>query len=160
MAVAGAYRIPIDTACADPATPSALDGVVQTNDDRAIGHEPFDHNAQQSFGNSTRAPAGAVEDLVKGCKVGGFGPAGHAQAGSDGPLARCQQGAHHQNKHMLPAGCREAGAPCLQPLAQDLGNGIADIGIGMVQHPMLRIFTGKGGKAIAVTMRRSESDAP
>ena len=50
----------------------------------------------------------------------------------------------------------------LAAIAQDLGNGIADIGIGMVQqqHPMLRIFTGKGGKAIAATMRRSESDAP
>ena len=52
------------------------------------------------------------------------------------------------------------GALRLQPPAQDLGNGLADIGLGMVQHPMLRIFTGKGGKAIAVTMRRGESDAP
>ena len=47
-------------------------------------------------------------------------------------LPGAQQGAHHQNKHMLPAGRRKAGAPCLQPLAQDLGNGIAYIGIGMV----------------------------
>ena len=140
--------------------PSALDGVVQTDDDRAIGHEPFDHDAQQPSGNSTGAPPGAVEDLVKGCKVGGFGPASHTQTGSDGPLARRKQGAHHQNEDMLPTGRRKARAPCLQPLAQDLGNGIADIGIGMVQHPMLRLFTGNGGKAIAATMRRSESDAP
>ena len=48
----------------------------------------------------------------------------------------------------------------LAAIAQDLGNGIADIGIGMVQHPMLRTFTGNGCKAIAATMRRSESDAP
>jgi hypothetical protein len=41
----------------------------------------------------------------------------------------------------------------LQPLPQYLGNGIADDGLGMVQHPMLRIFTDKGGKAIAATMR-------
>ena len=160
MAVAGAYRVPVYPPCPDPAPPSALDGVIQTDDNRAIGHEPFDHNGQQPPGNGTGAPAGAIEDLVKGCKVGRLGPAGHAQAGCDGPLARCQQGTHHQNEHMLPAGRREAGAPCLQPLAQDLGNGIADIGIGMVQHPMLRIFTGNGCKAIAVTMRRSESDAP
>lgn len=140
--------------------PSALNGVVQTDDDRAIGHEPFDHDAQQPSGNSTGAPTGTVEDLVIAGKVACLSPAGHAQAGSNGPLARRQQGAHHQNEDMLPAGRRKAATPCLQPLAQDLGNGIADIGIRMVQHPMLRIFTGKGGKAIAVTMRRSESDAP
>ena len=135
MAMAGSYRVPVDATCGDPASPSALNGVVQTDDDRASGHEPLHHDAQQPSGNSTGAPSGAVEDLVKGCKVGGFGPAGHAQAGSDRPLARRQQGAHHQNKHMLPAGRRKAGAPCLQPLAQDLGNGIADIGIGILQHP-------------------------
>jgi len=53
----------------------------------------------------------------------------------------------------------------LQPLAQDLWNGIADIGMmasirGVVQHPMLRIFTGKAGKATAANIRRSESGAP
>jgi hypothetical protein len=79
---------------------------------------------------------------------------------SDGPLARRQQGTHHQDEDMLPTGRRKAGAPCLQPLAQDLGNGIADVGLGMVQHPMLRFLTSKSDKAIAVIMRRSESDAP
>ena len=85
---------------------------------------------------------------------------GHAQAGTDILLARRQQGTHHQNEDMLPAGRRKAWAPCLQPLAQDLGNGIADISIGMVHHLILRIVTGNGCKAIAATMRRSESDAP
>ena len=50
------------------------------------------------------------------------------------------------------------GALRLQPPARDLGNGLADIGLGMVQHPVLRIFTGNGCNAIAATMRRSESD--
>jgi hypothetical protein len=144
----------------DPAPPTALDGVVQTDDDRAIGHKPFDHDAKQQPGNSSGTPPGAVEDLVKGRKVGGFCPAGHAQAGRDGPLAWCQQSPHHQNEHMLPTRCCEAGAPCLQPLAQDLGNGVPTIGMGMVQHPMLRIPAGNGGKATAITMRRSESGAP
>lgn len=97
---------------------------------------------------------------MESCKVGSFGSAGHAQAGTDSSLARCQQGFHHQDEDMLPAGRSEAWAPCLQPLAQDLGNGIAVTGIGIVQHPMLRIFIGKGGKTIAPAMRRSESDAP
>ncbi len=160
MTVTGTYRVPVYTTCADPASPSALDGVIHTDDNRAIGHEPFDHNAQQSPGNGTGAPAGAIEDLVIGRKVAGLDPAGHPQAGTDGPLARCQQGSHHQNEYMLPARRSEAGAPCLQPLAQDLGNGIADSGLGMVQHPMLRIPTGTGCKAIGVAVRRAESDAP
>ena len=160
MAVTGAYRVPIYTTCADPVSPSALNGVVHTDDHRAVRHEVFDHNAQQLSGNSTRAPAGAVEDLMIAGKVGGFSPTGHAQAGSDGPLARCQQGTHHQNEDMLPAGRSETGAPRLQPPAQYQGNGVADNGLGMVHHPMLRIFTGNGCKAIAATMRRSESDAP
>jgi len=137
MAAAGAHRVPIYAPCPNPASPSALDGVVHTDDNGAIGHKPFDDKAQQSPGNGTRAPAGAIEDLVIACKVGGLGPAGHAQAGTDGPLARRQQGAHDQNEHMLPAGRREAGAPCSQPLAQHLGNGIAGSDVGLVQHPML-----------------------
>ena len=61
---------------------------------------------------------------------------------------------------MFPTWGREAGAPCLQPLPQYLGDGIAGIGIGMVLHPMLRIPTHKGCKTLGATMRRSESDAP
>jgi len=93
--------------------PSTFNGVVHANDHRAGGHEVFDHNAQQSPGNSKGAPAGAAEDLMIACKVGGLSPAGQAQAGSDGSLARRQQRTHHQNKHMLPAGGRETGAPRL-----------------------------------------------
>ena len=66
----------------------------------------------------------------------------------------------HQNEHMLPARRGEAATPGVQPLAQELGDGIADNGVGMVQHPMLRILTNPAGKARAATMRRSESDAP
>ena len=113
----------------------------------------FDHNAQQLSGNNTRAPAGAVEDLMIAGKVGGFSPTGHAQAGSDGPLARRQQGTHHQNEDMRPAGRSETEAPRLQPPAQYQGNGITDNGLGMVQHPMLRIPTDTGGKAMVVAMR-------
>ena len=153
MAVIGAYRVPIYTTCADLVSPSALNGVVHTDDHRTVRHEVFDHNAQQLSGNSTRAPAGAVEDLMTAGKVGGFSPTRHAQAGSDGPLARCQQGTHHQNKHMLPAGCSETGDSRLQPPAQYQGNGITDNGLGMVQHPMLRIPTDTGGKAMVVAMR-------
>src|ERR1700712_2151287 len=158
MAMTGAHRIPIYSPCADPASPSALNGVCHTDDHRAIGHEAVDHNAQQSSGNSTRAPAGAVEDLVIACKVSGLSPAGHTQAGRDGPFARCQHSTHRQNKHMLPAGCRETRAPRVQPLAQYQGNGVADIGLVWVQHPMLRIPADAGCNAEAVAMRRAESD--
>ena len=92
------------------------------------------------------------------CKVGGLSPAGHTQAGRDGSLARCQHGAHHQNKHMLPAGRGKTRAPRLQPPAQYQGNWVADNGLVWVQHPMLRIPTGTGCNAIAVAMRRAESD--
>jgi hypothetical protein len=92
---------------------------------------------------------------VVACKVGGLGPAGHAQAGADGPLARRQQSSHDQNKDMFPTGRCEAGAQLLEPLAQDLRNGIADGGVGMVQHPMLRIPASTCCKAM--TVRRSES---
>ena len=158
MAVAGAHWIPVDAPCADPASPSAFDGVVHANDDGAIGHEPFDHQAQQSPGNGTGAPAGSVEDLVVACKVGSIGPAGHVQAGADGTLARRQQSSHDQNKDMFPTGRCEAGAQLLEPLAQDLGNGIADGGVWMVQHPMLRIPDITCCKAM--TVRRSESGLP
>jgi len=47
----------------------------------------------------------------------------------------------------------------LQPLAQDLGDGIADDGFGMVLHLMLRILVDTGCKAIAVAVRQSQSDA-
>lgn len=89
MTMAGAHWIPVDTPCADPASPSAFDGVVYANDDGAIGHEPFDHEAEQSPGNGTGAPAASAELVA--CKVGGLGPAGHAQARADGSLARRQQ---------------------------------------------------------------------
>jgi hypothetical protein len=61
---------------------------------------------------------------------------------------------------MFPAWRSEASTPCLQPLPQYLGDGIANGGFGMVQHPMLRIPTRKGCKPVAGAMRRSESDAP
>ena len=129
MAMAGADRVPVYSPCRDPAAPSTFNGVVHTNDHGAVGHEVFDHNAQQLFGNSTRAPAGAVEDLMIACKVRRLGPASHTQAGGDGSLARCQHGTHYQDKHMLPAGASEAGAPRLQPPAQYQGNGVADNGL-------------------------------
>jgi hypothetical protein len=56
---------------------------------------------------------------------------------------------------MLPAGRSEASAPCLQPLAQYLGNGIADNGLVLMQHPMLRSPADIGCKAMAVALRRS-----
>ena len=112
MAVTGAYRITVYPPCVDPVSPSAFDGVVHTDDNRAIGHEPFDHNVQQPPGYSAGAPSGATENLVIACKVGGPGASGHAQAGADGPLAWCQQGAHDQNEHMLPTGRSEAATPC------------------------------------------------
>lgn len=153
MAVTGANRVAINTASVDPAPPSPLDSVVHANDNRAIGHEPFDDDAKQSPGNGTGAPAGAAQDLVVGCEVDGLGPAGHTQARSNSALARGQQAAHHENKHMLPTGCSKAGTPRLQPLAQDLGNGIADNGLVLVQHPILRILTEARCNAWAVAMR-------
>jgi hypothetical protein len=123
MAVTGPHWVPVYSPCADTASPSALNGVVHTNDHRPVGHKAIDHNAQQLFGDSAGAPAGAVEDLMIACEVGGLSPAGHAQAGSDGPLAGCQQGTHHQNEHMLPTGGTETRAPRLQPLAQYQGTG-------------------------------------
>lgn len=158
MTVTGAYRVPVYSPCHDPGSPSALNGVVHTDDHRAVGHKAIDHNAQQSFGNSAGAPAGAVEDLMIACEVGGLSPAGHAQAGSDGPLVGCQQGTHHQNENMLPTGGGETRAPHLQPLAQYQGNRFADNGLVWVQHPMLRIPTDAGCNAQAVAMRRAESD--
>jgi hypothetical protein len=92
------------------------------------------------------------------CKVGGLSPASHAQAGSNGPLARCQHGAHHQNKHVLPTGRGETGPQRLQPTAQYQGNGVADNGLVWIQHPMLRIPTGTGCNAMTVAVRRAESD--
>jgi len=151
MAVAGTDRVPVYSPCSDATSPSPFDGVVHTDDDRVIGHEPFDDNAQLSPGDGTRTPAGATEDLMIACKVGRFGPASHAQAGTDGSLARRQQSAHHQDEHMLPTRRREASTPWLQPLPQYLGNGIADNGFGMVHHPMLRIPTDTGCKAIALS---------
>ena len=96
--------------------------------------------------------------LLVGCEVDGLGPAGHTQARSNSALARGQQAAHHENKHMLPTGCSKAGTPRLQPLAQDLGNGIADNGLVLVQHPKLRILTEARCNAWAVAMRRGELD--
>ena len=126
MAVTGAHRVPVYSPRADPAAPPAVNDVVHANDDRTIGDKPFDDNTEQSPRRGTGAPTGAIENLVIACKVGGLSPAGHAQAGGNGPLARCQHGAHHQNEHMLPAGSRETGAPRLEPPAQHQGNGIAD----------------------------------
>ncbi len=71
------------------------------------------------------------------CKVGSIGSAGHTQARRNGPFPRGQQAAHHKNKYMLPAGSRKTATPCLQPLAQYLGDGIADNGLVLVQHSML-----------------------
>jgi hypothetical protein len=119
----------------------------------------MDHNAQQLFGDGARAPAGAVEDLVIACEVGGLSPAGPAQAGGDGPLAGCQQGTHHQNEYMLPTGGSEARAPRLQPKTQYHGNEVADNGVVWVQHPMLRIPTDAGCNAPAVALLVGNADA-
>jgi len=67
MAVTGAYRITVYPPCIDPVSPSAFDGVFHTDDNRAIGHEPFDHNVQQPPGDSAGAPSGATENLVIAC---------------------------------------------------------------------------------------------
>ncbi|WP_235210004.1 hypothetical protein, partial [Sphingobium sp. Ant17] len=99
-----------------------------------------------------------VEDLVIGCKVGSMGSAGHTQARRNGSFAGGQQAAHHKNEYMLPTGGRKAGTPCLQPLAQDLGDGIADNGLVLVQHLMLGILTEARRNAWAVAMRPVESD--
>jgi hypothetical protein len=160
MAVAGADRVTVYSPRVDPASPSALNGVVHTDHHGAIGHKPFDDHAEQAPGDGTRTPTGAIEDLVIGREVGGVGPAGHPQAGTHGPFARCQQGAHDQDKYMLPAWRREASTPCVQPLPQYLRDGIADNGFGMVLHPMLRILVDTACKANALAVRRGESDVP
>lgn len=84
---------------------------MNTDDNRTLCHEPFDHDGEQSPGNGTGAPMGTIEDLVIGRKVGSMGSAGHAQARRNGPFARGQQAAHHKNKYMLPTGRSKAEAP-------------------------------------------------
>lgn len=72
---------------------------------------PARWHTEQPPGSGTGTPAGAVEDLVIGCKVGGLGPAGHAQeevtvrlpGASRAPITRtrtCSQlGAVKQGRH-------------------------------------------------------------
>ena len=78
MAMTGAQRVPVYSSCVDPASPSTFNSAIHTNEHRAGGHEAIDDNAQQLSGNGAGAPAGAVEDLIIACKVGGLSPAGHS----------------------------------------------------------------------------------
>lgn len=126
----------------DPASPPAFDGVVHPDHHGTIRYKTVDDHDQQATCHGAGIPAGPVEELMVAGKVLRLGAPGHPEAGADGALARCQHGAHYQDEHVLPAGSSEARAQRLQPIAQDLGDGIAwrRREHRMMLHPMLRIL--------------------
>ncbi|GAW37172.1 glutathione-binding protein GsiB precursor [Roseovarius sp. A-2] len=141
VAMTGADGIAIDAARRDLPSPPAFDGVVHSDDHRPLGHKAIDDHDQQAARHRVSIPAGTVEDLVIAREIACRGAPRHSQTGADGALARREDGSHHQNEHMLPAGGREVRAQRVQPMTQDPGNRIARRwwGRAMMLHPMFRI---------------------
>ncbi len=96
-------------------------------------------------GQLAGVPAGPVEDLVTGGKIGEHRPAGDAQAGGHGPFAGCQQGPHDQNENAAPGRVREDASKRLRPDVQDIRNRITH---------RLRVLLCSGHDVTALRLRR------
>jgi hypothetical protein len=141
MAMAGAYGIATDAACGDPGTPPAFDGVIHPDHHGPCRDEAIDDHPRHPSRHRAGIPSGTVENLVKAREVSRLGASGHPQANADGPFARGRHGARHQDGHVFPGWRRKARTQRLQPVAQDLWDGIAGTlrDVETMYHPILRI---------------------
>ena len=80
----------------------AFDGVVHADDHWPLAHEAIDDHDKQAACHRMSIPSGTVEDLMIAREIVSCGAPRHSQAGSDGALARGEDGPHHQNEHMFP----------------------------------------------------------
>lgn len=141
MAMAGAHGIAIDAACSDPGPPPAFDCIIHPDHHGPCRDEAIDDHPQHPSRHRAGIPSGTVENLVKAREVSRLGASGHPQASADGPFTRGQHGAHHQDEHVFPGWRRKARTQRQQPVAQDLGDGIAGTlrDVERMYHPILRI---------------------
>jgi len=115
--LAGAHWVAIDTASGDRGTASALNGLINADDDRSIvGDEGAQEEHEEEFAQTARGPGGAAEDTMIVLEVELMAEAHDAQSRGDGALTRSENGTDEQDLGMFPGA-----------FAEDSGEGVQDL---------------------------------
>jgi hypothetical protein len=107
VAVAGAHRIAIDASGCDLLATSALNRLVDTQDQRASGREGGHEQVQEHAASASARPNGPIENAVIRLEIGQVSQTSRAQARADHATARSQQGPNDEVRHMASGPARE-----------------------------------------------------
>ena len=124
MATTGAHRVTIDSTTVNLWTPTALDGVVNTDNDWTASDQSSHENLQKLSRQLMRFPPGAIENLVEGAEGFALGVTCNPETRRYGSLARCQQYTHHKNERFLLGSGREGSTKRVQSVDEKVWNDI------------------------------------
>src|SRR3982750_2523096 len=117
----GADRITVDAARLDPRAPSALERVVEGNDQRSCRHKSCDQQPEETARHFAAAPAVPVEHAMVVREGRYLREADDAQHRCDGAPSWCEECACDEHQHMAEGRSREAGSERFQPGTHQLG---------------------------------------
>ena len=103
----GPHGIAVDTFGFDLLAASAFDGVIKTTDDDTPGDEHGHEQPEEQPTGFERRPDSAIQDTMIRLKVGGRTASHNPENRRHCPLPWSQDGAGHEDFHMLPHGSRK-----------------------------------------------------
>jgi hypothetical protein len=119
VTVRRAYRIAVDTACLDPCSQPALDGVIQADQNRFVmGDEGVDQQTEETARQPAAGPDVTVEHAVIVGKMCDLIEPHDAQGRGDRAPARYEDRSRYQHQDMPPRGRGETGSERFHPCSQ------------------------------------------